>query len=103
MVINKCSNDYIIKSILDISNYKSNPSNILQINWKKEFNTKFLIMDNDYKDKINTLLTVIQKSIKDQINNSIEFSVNATLRIPLYPFISTFLPCKFVKINTFNP
>jgi len=30
-------------------------------------------------------------------------TVNATLRIPLYPFISTFLPCKFVKINTFNP
>jgi uncharacterized alkaline shock family protein YloU len=56
--------------------YNSNPSNILQINWKKEFN---LTKDKDevdieYSNKIQRILKVIQKSVQEKINNSVNFS-----------------------------
>jgi hypothetical protein len=55
LVINKNTNEMLLKSIFDIHTYKSNPCNDLQINWDNEFknieykidNLKFEISKNE--------------------------------------------------------
>jgi len=69
LVFDKKSGNVLCKSILDIKTYKSNPSNILQINWNKEFASADYRCDN-HKEKIRELLKTIQKSLRDQYNNN---------------------------------
>lgn len=66
LVYNKKTNESLFKSILDLYEYKTNPSNILQINWTKEFKYKSYKIDN--KEHINKkiiLLETVQQSIKE--------------------------------------
>jgi hypothetical protein len=66
LVIHKKTNNILFKSILDIINYKSNPSNILQVNWNAEF--KLHTIDTVYTTysnniKILEVLKIIQQSL----------------------------------------
>lgn len=58
----------IIKSIIDIVNLKSNPTNILQINWNKEFidSIKF---QKDFKHEYSYIMKIIQKSCEDKVED----------------------------------
>ena len=68
IVYNKNTKISLFKSILDIGEYKSNPSNILQVNWTQEFNNhSFKINNKDHINKKILLLKTVQKSIKDAI------------------------------------
>lgn len=61
IVVNKIDGHVIIRSLLDVE-YKSNPLNIIQINWKNEFKTPCL--KHEYSTQVDKLLTTIQKSLK---------------------------------------
>lgn len=65
LYIDKIDNTIIIKSILDIQNFVSNPSNILQINWKKE-KEQILLYNN------NKTIEEIRKLIIQKISNSLK-------------------------------
>lgn len=67
LVCNKHTNKCIVRSLLDIVSFRSNPSNILQVNWKTEFERDPPeISINDVGDKQLRILQTIQKSILDQ-------------------------------------
>lgn len=68
LVVDKDTGNILLKSILDIHTYKSNPSNDLQINWKNEFDN-ITYQCTDFKDKIKSLLLTIQTSVKKMIDN----------------------------------
>lgn len=71
LVKNKINGEVLVKSIFDIYEYISNPSNILQINWKKEFQNKdYNCKDEDYLKKVIELVKCIQKSVKENYENS---------------------------------
>jgi hypothetical protein len=73
LVINKTNGNILLKSILDIHTYKSNPSNILQINWNNEF--KFIDYHcESFNDKATELLLVIQKSVREAISSMETFA-----------------------------
>lgn len=75
LVKNKITGDVMLKSIFDIQTYISNPSNDLQINWKKEFeNINYFTKDEEYNDKVRSLLICIQKSVREMIDRSIKFA-----------------------------
>ena len=75
MFINKKDTNILVKSIIDIHTYKSNPSNILQINWQAEFNfIDYVTSDEEYITKITSLFITIQRSIKQSITNMIKFA-----------------------------
>lgn len=75
LVINKVSGEFLLKSIFDIHTYASNPCNILQINWKKEFaNMDYETPPDKYKDKVTQLLTTIQTSIRTDIECKRKFA-----------------------------
>ena len=76
LVVNKNSGKVILKSILDIDTFKSNPCNILQINWNNEF--KKSSTTTDFNSKINQLLKTVQKSVRQAIEGMNNFS-NADL------------------------
>jgi hypothetical protein len=61
LVIYKDDRMPIIKSIIDIVNLRANPTNILQVDWKKEYNNS-----TDYEREIskahNKLIQIIKKS-----------------------------------------
>lgn len=67
VISKKDPNKVLFKSILDINTYKSNPSNILQIRWKHEFNHFTYNIgwtDNTrYQNKKLDLLKCIQTSL----------------------------------------
>jgi hypothetical protein len=74
LVIEKNTKNILLKSIFDIKNYKTNPCNILQINWKNEFlNRNYLIDDEIYPLKILELLSTIQKSLKQEYESKKSF------------------------------
>ena len=65
LVVRKDDCSFLFKSILDISTFYSNPSNILQIKWSQEF------LNRDYKcvchvHKLKEILHTIQKSLRDR-------------------------------------
>lgn len=64
LVYHKKTNKTIFKSILDISEYKSNPSNIIQINWNREFGSNFAIKNSEHIAKKLELLRAVQQSVK---------------------------------------
>jgi len=75
LVKNKLTGDVLLKSIFDIHNYVSNPSNDLQINWKNEFaHSEYHIEDVDYRGKVESLLVCIQKSVKEMIERTRRFA-----------------------------
>ena len=70
LVLNKTSNEILFKSILDIHTYKKNSSgNVLQIDWKNEFQNKEYIC-NDAKQKMRELLTTIQQAVREETEKS---------------------------------
>lgn len=74
LVIHKNTGQILLKSILDIHTYNTNPCNILQINWNNEF--KYIdsrIRDDRFKRKILELLTTVQTSLIQYQNSSKEF------------------------------
>lgn len=71
LVKNKINGEVLVKPIFDIYEYISNPSNILQINWKKEYlNKEYYCKDDDYLKKVIELVKCIQKSVKENYENS---------------------------------
>lgn len=62
LVHSKTSGKFILRSLIDMTFYKSNPINILQIDWKKEI--KIESNTKQYNEKIIDILTVIQDSLK---------------------------------------
>jgi len=64
LVINKLKpSEIIIKSLFDIKKYISNPTNILQVEWKKELKNIDYTCDN-IDEKISQLLKTIQLSYR---------------------------------------
>ena len=72
ITIFKNSGDFLVKSLIDIHTYKSNPSNILQINWKNELKNEEYETIN-YSEKIKEMLKTVQNSILIHFNNSNTF------------------------------
>jgi hypothetical protein len=69
LVVNKNTREILFKAILDIHTYKTNPSNIMQINWKNEFK-EIAYKSSDFKAKIRELMKVIQSSLKQWYERS---------------------------------
>lgn len=66
----------LFKSILDINTYRVNPSNILQIKWKHEFNHFTYSIGNDnstYQNKKLELLKCIQTSLVKEYSSKRTF------------------------------
>ena len=75
LVVNKSDGKILLKSILDIHSYKSNPCNDLQINWANEFNNiAFMTPDLKFKEKIQELLKTIQTSVRQAIAGMKDFA-----------------------------
>lgn len=75
LVKNKLTGDVLLKPIFDIHTYVSNPSNDLQISWKKEFDhISEVTKDEDYQEKMLSLVECIQKSTRDMIDRTKEFA-----------------------------
>ena len=73
LVVNKETGDVLLKSILDIHTYKSNPCNDLQINWTNEFkNSEFVAQS--FKAKIQELLKTVQTSVRQAMASMKEFA-----------------------------
>ena len=73
LVVNKNDGNILLKSILDIHTFKTNPSNDLQINWTNEFkNSEYTCAD--FKLKIQELLKAIQTSVKQAMLGMKEFA-----------------------------
>ena len=73
LVVNKTTGEALIKSIFAVKTYISNPCNILQINWGKEFEAMDYKPD-DLNEKKRELLHCIQKSIRTSIESKQEFA-----------------------------
>jgi hypothetical protein len=73
LAVNKDNGEFLLKSILDIHTYKTNPSNDLQISWKNEF-AETAYRTTDYKAKIRELLKAVQTSVKQSIQGKKEFA-----------------------------
>ena len=74
LVVHKDTGQILLKSILDIHTYKTNPCNILQINWNNEFKyIESFIPDSHFKQKIKELLRTIQNSLNQFISSMNEF------------------------------
>lgn len=75
LVVEKSTGQVLLKSVLDIHTYKTNPCNILQINWASEFkNRNFAILDSDFHKKERELLKAVQKSIVQSMESMMEFA-----------------------------
>jgi hypothetical protein len=71
LVVNKKTGKTILKSILDLGEYKSSSHNILQINWSKEFANSSVASKNTVRinhiQKKQELLQTVQKSFQRRI------------------------------------
>jgi hypothetical protein len=75
LVKNKITGDVLLKPIFDIHTYVSNPSNDLQISWKKEFeHIAEVTKDEDYQEKMLSLVECIQKSTREMIDRTKVFA-----------------------------
>jgi hypothetical protein len=72
LVIDKNAGKILLKPILDIHTYKTNPSNIMQIDWKKEF-LNITYTCPDFKAKIRELIKTIQTSLREWEERSRDF------------------------------
>jgi hypothetical protein len=73
LAVNKNTGEFLLKSILDIHTYKTNPCNDLQINWKNEF-AEIAYRTTDYKAKIRELLKAVQTSVNQSIQGKKDFA-----------------------------
>lgn len=65
LVVNKADGDFLLKSMLDIQNFRPNACNDLQIDWKKEFKVRDVLSDDDEYDQVcKDLLQTIQTSVR---------------------------------------
>ncbi len=80
LVVDKQTHKVLLKSILDINTYKTNPCNILQINWDNEFKNIEYSCEN-FIEKSMELLKTIQSSLRQQIESMKEFC-EADLAVP---------------------
>lgn len=66
LVVDKSNKDRILlKSMLDIHEYKPNPSNDLQINWNVEFDHQEEVTpEGNYLEKYKTLIKTVQTSVR---------------------------------------
>jgi hypothetical protein len=87
LVLHKTNRTALLKSIFDLTEYRSNPSNTLQIHWGREFEREAaLTPDSEYLRKVTTLLACLQKSVRTMINMSREFAdadIDDFIRAPL--------------------
>ena len=67
LVVFKDTGNVMLKSIFDIECYYSNPSNVLQINWKKEYDAGYVCPYDGYIEKAKELLGKITKSLQQDI------------------------------------
>lgn len=67
VVSKKAKKKFLIKSLLDIFEFKSNPQNIIQVNWKKEFEN---INKNNFLDQKKIILKTIQTSFHKYYENN---------------------------------
>lgn len=77
LVVHKGSGQILLKSILDIHTYKSNPCNDLQINWASEFkNWAYRIDESEgaWSSKMTELLKTVQTSVRQAIAGMREFA-----------------------------
>ena len=75
LVVNKSDGKILLKSILDIHSYKSNPCNDLQINWANEFaHIDFVTPDLKFKEKFNELIKTVQTSVRQAIAGMKDFA-----------------------------
>jgi hypothetical protein len=72
LVVDKETHKVLLKSILDIHTYKTNPCNILQINWDNEFKNIEYFCEN-FIEKTMQLMKTIQSSLKQQMDSMKEF------------------------------
>lgn len=72
LVVNKLTNTTMIRSILDIQTFISNPCNYLQVHWNKEFRVELL--STDMNTQIHNLLSAIQMSVRRCIENMQKFA-----------------------------
>ena len=73
LVINKTTKEVLFKSILDIHTYKKNSSgNVLQIDWKNEFQNKSYT-STDGRGKMRELLNNVQQAIIEEVQKSKSF------------------------------
>lgn len=70
--IDKIDHSVIIKSMLDIVHYKSNPCNFLQIDWKQEKNEAGNIFETDVVKIQRRIVGTIAKSLKQFIESSLD-------------------------------
>ncbi len=68
LYIDKLDDSVILKSLLDIQNYVSNPSNILQINWKCEKKEKYNT-NRDISECKDKLFNVIGESLNKKFKS----------------------------------
>ena len=75
LAVDKATGGVLLKSILDIHTYKTNPCNILQINWKHEFGAAPMAYScADHAAKSAELLGAVQSSIRQSIASMREFA-----------------------------
>jgi len=75
LVVDKETGTVLLKSILDIHTYKSNPANIFQINWKKEFkNIDYVTPADKYRAALLEMFGTVQKSIRQAMAGMDKFA-----------------------------
>lgn len=75
LVVEKQTGHIILKSILDIHAYKSNPCNDLQINWAHEFkHADYTINDSAFQEKTKELLRTVQQSVRQAVAGMRDFA-----------------------------
>lgn len=72
LVVYKGTNKIVFKSIFDIEEFRTNPSNTLQIHWGKESQTH--AETKPWVDKAKHILKLIQKSVRQSIETMLEFA-----------------------------
>ena len=73
LVYHKKTKKVLLKSILDIKKYNSNPCNELQIKWNYEFDNIDYVC-TDHQSKMLELLKTLQESYTKSINNMKDFA-----------------------------
>jgi hypothetical protein len=75
LVVNKETGKILLKPILDIHTFKTNPCNDLQINWRSEFkHADHVTPSLNFNAKIQELLKVIQTSVRRLIASMKDFA-----------------------------
>lgn len=75
LVVDKPTGNTLLKSILDIHTYKSNPCNDMQINWANEFrNMDYYSAEEEYQEKVKELVGCVQRSVRQALESMKAFA-----------------------------